>query len=231
MRTSRTTLLVAAVGVLLALVSCSRQVTGVAQPDPAAAPLAVADDGYGIVAGFDDAPARIEIFTEPQCTHCADLQHDFGDQLAHYIDIGLLQVTYRPLTFLDISGGDEGYSATVANAMFLAAEPPVSGTGASGTQFQRFVEELWANQDPGGPAFTSDELQSMAEAAGLPEPTVDAVIDGGQAVDVVDMDDANFASLYDIDPTQTGTPTVYDLEGDDKIDIYDDNWLDKLVAS
>ena len=34
----------------------------------------------------------------------------------------------------------------MSNALFLA-----TGSGATGTQFQRFVKELWANQDPGGP--------------------------------------------------------------------------------
>ena len=69
------------VGLLLAAVGCTKQVAGTALPDPTKPPLALSDDGYGIVAGFDDAPAQIEIYTEPQCSHCADLQADFGDQL------------------------------------------------------------------------------------------------------------------------------------------------------
>ncbi|MGH3581263.1 MAG: protein-disulfide isomerase, partial [Mycobacterium sp.] len=59
---------------LLSGVGCARQVTGNAQPDPVKPMTEVSKDGFGIVAGFPDAPARIEIYTEPQCTHCADLQ-------------------------------------------------------------------------------------------------------------------------------------------------------------
>ena len=40
------------------------------------------------------------------------------------------------------------------------------------------------------------------------------------------MDDANFELLYEIDSTGTGTPTVYDLANDEKLDIYDNDWLD-----
>jgi hypothetical protein len=29
----------------------------------------------------------------------------------------------------------------------------------------------------------------------------------------------------------TGTPTVYDPETDEKIDIYDNNWLNKLMQT
>ena len=124
---------------VLVVVGCTKQVAGTAQRDPAQPPVTVSDDGFGVVAGFDDAPARIEIFTEPQCTHCADLQADFGDQLAYYIGIGALKVTYRPLIFLDEQ--DDGHSARVSNALFLAADGD-----ATGTQLQRFVEELWLNQ-------------------------------------------------------------------------------------
>ncbi|AFM15514.1 hypothetical protein Mycch_0696 [Mycolicibacterium chubuense NBB4] len=229
MQASRAALVVAVIGVLLGLVAgCTRQTAGEARPDATAVPLAVANDGYGIVAGFDDAPARIEIYTEPQCTHCHDLQHDFGDEIAYDITVGRLQVTYRPLTFLD--DGAAGYSAKVANALFLATDV-VGEAATSGTQFQRFVEALWAHQHPGGPVFSDDELRTMAGEAGLPRAVADHVAASGRAVDVAEMEATNFGFLYDIDPAQTGTPTVYDLKAGEKLDIADDGWLDKLVDS
>ncbi|ULE34117.1 DsbA family protein [Mycobacterium sp. IDR2000157661] len=209
--------------VSLAAAGCTKQVTGTAQRDPAQPPLTVSDDGFGIVAGFDDAPARIEIFTEPQCSHCADLQADFGDQLAYYIGIGQLKVTYRPMIFLD--DVDDGHSARVSNAMFLAAD-----TEATGTQFQRFVEELWSHQEPGGPGPSDDEMADMAEAAGMPADAVERIAGGGSAVNIAEMDVANFDYLYDVDPLTTGTPTVFDAAADEKLDIYDDNWLSRLIS-
>ena len=108
MRISRTVVLITAATMIVA-VGCTKQVAGTAESDPNKPPLTVSKDGYGIVAGFDNAPTKIEIYTEPQCNHCADLQHDFGDQLAYYIAVGQLEVTYRPMTFLDDTTG--GYSA------------------------------------------------------------------------------------------------------------------------
>ena len=227
MRTPRTVLAVATIGLMLGAVGCSKDVTGTARPDPATAPLALSDDGFGIVAGYDDAPAQIEIFTEPQCTHCHDLQQAYGDQIAYYVTVGGLRVTYRPLTFLD---QDSDYSATVANAMFVAAEPAGDAT-TTGTQFQHFVEELWAQQDPGGPAFTGEELSGIARDAGLPEPVADNVSRDQEVVDVDAMEEANYSLLYDVDPGSTGTPTVVDLETGEKIDLSDETWLDQLVAS
>lgn len=233
MRTSTAAAFVSLLGLLLT-VGCSRELPGVAQRDPIAAPLAVTADGTGIAAGFDDATAHIEIFTEPQCTHCRDLQLDFGDQLAYRIAVGDVQVTYRPLTFLDQA--DAGYSATVANAMFAAVSPggPSGDVGfspASGTQFQRFVEQLWTNQDPGGPPFSGDELRDMAVAAGMPDAVVDELARDRSAIDIAELNDTNFVYLVDVDPVQTGTPTVYDLDVEEKVDIGDDDWLADLVPA
>ncbi|HET6736457.1 DsbA family protein [Mycobacterium sp.] len=216
------------VALLLGAVGCTKQVSGTAAPDPNKAPVELSEDGFGVVAGFENAPARIEIFTEPQCSHCADLQADFGDQLAYYIGVGALKVTYRPVTFLDDEPG--GHSARVSNAMFLAAEE-ADGQKATGTQFQRFVAELWANQDLGGPGPSDEEMADMAKKAGMPEAVASKIADGGEAVNVVDMDQANFQYLFEIDVAAAGTPTVYDPAADEKLDIYDDDWLNKLVQS
>jgi len=229
MRISRATVMIA-IALLIAAVGCTKQVAGAAESDPNKAPLSVSKDGYGIVAGFDNAPAKIEIYTEPQCNHCADLQADFGDQLAYYIAVGQLEVTYRPMTFLDDTTG--GYSGQVSNALFLATEkagkPEVKATG---TEFQRFVEGVWAHQRPGGDPPTADEWQDMAKKAGMPDAVGQNIKDGGSAVNVKAMDDANFEYLYEIDNLETGTPTVYDLAKGKKLDIYDNDWLNKLIQS
>jgi protein-disulfide isomerase len=224
MRISRAIVLIAA-ALLMVVAGCTKQVAGTAESDPNKPPLSVSKDGYGIVAGFGDAPAKIEIYTEPQCSHCADLQHDFGDQFAYYIAVGQLEVTYRPLTFLDDKSG--GYSGQVSNALFLAADKPA----ATGTQFQRFVENLWANQRPGGEPPTKDELNEYATKAGMSDSVAKRISDGGSAINIKEMDDANFEFLYEIDSVDTGTPTVYDLNKGEKLDIYDNDWLNKLLQS
>lgn len=224
------TIVVLMAALLVVGVGCTKQVTGTAQSDPNKPALSVSKDGYGIVAGFESAPLKIEIFTEPQCSHCADLQADFGAQLAYYIEVGQLEVTYRPMTFLDDKTG--GYSSQVSNVLFLAAEKAGSpGVTATGTQFQRFVEEVWAHQNRGGDPPSGDELQDMAKKAGMPDAVAQHIKGGGSAVNVKDMDDANFEFLYEIDSLDLGTPTVYDLIKGEKLDIYDNDWLNKLVQS
>ncbi len=215
------TLLVVALVVLVS--GCAREISGVAQRDPHGPATAITDDGFGIIVGDPKAPVQLELYTEPQCTHCADLQRDFGKELAGYLDLGQLAVTYRPLTFLDQKPG--GHSDHVANALFLAAGPKTSARA-----FQTFVEDLWGHQDPGGKGPSNDDMAKMARESGVDGAAVDAIKAGKSGVDLKDMADTNFEYLYEIDPINTGTPTVYNLEKDKKIDIYDDNWLSKLMS-
>jgi Thioredoxin len=229
MRISRAMAMIT-IALLITAVGCTKQVTGTAESDPNKPHLAVSKDGYGIVAGFDNAQAKIEIYTEPQCNHCADLQADFGDRLAYYIAIGQLEVTYRPMTFLDKKSG--GYSGQVSNALFLATEKTGSPeVKATGTEFQRFVKDVWAHQRPGGEPPTGDELQDMAKKAGMPGPVAQNIKGGRSAVNVKAMDDVNFEFLYEIDNESMGTPTIYDLGKGEKLDIYDNDWLTKLIQS
>ena len=73
----------------------------------------------------------------------------------------------------------------------------------------------------------------MATEAGLPDDVADTIGDGQAAanVDIEEVAAYNFGSLIGVDPISSGTPTVYDLGNKEKVDIYDDDWLDDLMSS
>ena len=122
MRIPRTAV-VMTTALLICAVGCTNQITGTATQDPTQPPLALSEDGFGIVAGYPDAPVQIEIYTEPQCTHCAELQPAFGGDIERYINLGQLAVTYRPLTFLDTPSTDYHPSGSPTRCSSLS-EPP-----------------------------------------------------------------------------------------------------------
>lgn len=227
MRLSRVAAAMLAVLALSAVGStagCARLVDGTAQANGNKPGSEITEDGWGIQIGYPDAPAQIELFTEPQCPACAHLQHEFGDALAGGVSQGQLAVTYRPLTFLDMSITD--YSARVANAMFLAAGPETTGAA-----FQAFVQDLWGQQQPeGSPGPTDDAIAAMASESGVGVDQVQKITAGEQAVDSDELNDAN-AGLLGETTYSIGTPTVYDLIGDQVIDTSDPEWLKKLLAT
>lgn len=208
---------------LLLTVGCTREITGTARQDPNQPRTAITGDGYGILVGDPEAGAQIEVFTEPQCPHCAALQTDYGAEMASYISLGQLAVTYRPVTFLDEAGD---HSARVSNAMFAAA-----GATPRAVAFQGFVEELWAHQQPGGVGPSDIEMADLAQQSGIPAPAVEVISRGGQAVDTTDMSDLNIELLAELNAYEIATPTVYDLTNDEVLDISDQDWLSKLISS
>lgn len=216
---------------LLLVTGCASVVTGTAQRDGTPIPAVVTEDGSGIRIGSVDAPVQLEIYTEPQCRHCADLQADFGDELAYYVAIGRLALTYRPMALLDKANGR--HSARVANAMFAAVSPAVPGTTVTttGPAFQRFVTQLWTLSDGGPNRPTVQEMAGLARATGIPDDQVARIEAVQPAIDTTDTTDANFGYLYLLDPVDTALPYVYDLKKDRRLDVYDDGWLAKAMES
>jgi protein-disulfide isomerase len=222
-----TGLVVAAVLTLtLTLVSgCSKVVAGVALPDPHRPGVAITSDGFGIVAGFADAPVQLEIFTEPQCPHCAHLQATYGEDIKRYIESGQLAVTYRPMTFFDDEYSVD-YSAVVGNALFLAVGPSTSAA-----VFQTFVEDLWANQQLAFADYNAKDFADTAKDSGVSDAIVKRIGNGDKAVDTDKMESENQTLLSDEAPESPGTPTVYNLSQKETVDIDDDNWLHHLFRT
>ena len=208
---------------LLTAVGCTRQIEGSALSDPIKPLTQVSEDGFGIHAGFDEAPVQIEIFAEPQCTHCAHLQATFGEDIKRHIESGQLAVTYRPMTFLDDEYGID-YSAVVANALFLTVEPSTKAA-----TFQNFVEDLWANQDLSFTDYTDDDFADIARDSGLSDDIIARISDGDSALDTDKLASANETLMSDESPESPGTPVVYNLKRKETIDISDPAWLDHLL--
>ncbi|MFZ0904535.1 MAG: thioredoxin domain-containing protein [Mycobacterium sp.] len=179
-------------------------------------------DGNAVMAGSGDAPVQLEIFCEPQCPHCAELESTSGDRIAGDLASGRLAVTYRWLTFLDDKHHND-VSARVTNSLFLAADPSTSPTA-----YQAFVQDLYRHQSQDGP--NNNDIAAMARESGIPEVVADRIAAGEYAVDTAALNDANRARLAQVNPANPGTPTVYDLKANRLVDIQDPGWLDDLSS-
>ncbi len=175
-------------------------------------------DGNAVLVGSAAAPVQLEIFCEPQCPHCAELESSSGDRIGGELASGRLAVTYRWLTFLDANRHNDT-SARVANALFLAADPTTSPTA-----YQAFVQDLYRNQSHDGP--TNADLAAMARESGIDNVVADRIVAGDSVIDPAAVNDANKARLVQLAPGNAGTPTVYDLSANKVLDAQDSAWLD-----
>jgi Thioredoxin len=179
-------------------------------------------DGDGVLLGSPIAPVQLEIFCEPQCPHCAELESDDGDRLAGALASGRLAITYRWLTFLDGRHHND-VSARVTNALFLAADPATPPTA-----YQAFVQDLYHHQSADGPS--NNDVAAMARDSGLPDWVADRIASGDSTVDASAVNDANKARLKDENPDNPGTPTIFDLNTKSVVDTQDPGWLDALSS-
>jgi hypothetical protein len=179
-------------------------------------------DDYGVLVGSAAAPVQLEIFCEPQCPHCAELESTYGDPIATGLASGRLAVTYRWLTFLDDKHHND-VSARISNALFSAADPTTPAMA-----YQALVQDLYRHQSPDGP--NNDDIAAMARESGVPEVVADRIAAGNHAVDAAALNDANRARLNEENPQNPGTPTIYNLNTKSVVDLQDAGWLDELTS-
>jgi protein-disulfide isomerase len=179
-------------------------------------------DGNGVMVGSGAAPVQLEIFCEPQCPHCAELESTFGNRIAGDLASGRLAVSYRWLTFLDDKHHNDA-SARISNALFSAADPSTPETA-----YQAFVQDLYRHQSSDGP--NSGDIAAMARESGITEVVADRIAAGDYVVDTAALNDANRARLRQVNPENPGTPTVYDLKANKVVDIQDPAWLDDVSS-
>jgi protein-disulfide isomerase len=179
-------------------------------------------DGNAVVVGSGAAPVQLEIFCEPQCPYCAELQSTYGDRIAADLAGGRLAVTYRWLTFLDGRHHND-VSARVGNALFLAADPATPATA-----YQAFVQDLYRHQSADGPS--NGDVAAMARESGITDVVADRIAAGEHVVDTNAINDANRARLVQVNQENPSTPTVYDLNANKLVDTQDPAWLDALSS-
>ncbi|PND50502.1 thioredoxin domain-containing protein, partial [Rhodococcus sp. ENV425] len=105
------------------------------------------DDGV-IVLGLPDAATTIDLFEDPLCPYCAELEHKHGQELAQAVDAGDVAVRYHMLAFLDQLSASGDYSTRA-----VAAGQCVAQTGDA-TAFSAFHAALLSPENQ--PAERSD---------------------------------------------------------------------------
>ncbi|MCV7061694.1 thioredoxin domain-containing protein [Mycolicibacterium vaccae] len=178
-------------------------------------------DGNGVLVGRPDAPVQLEIFCEPQCPHCAELEAKDGDRIAGALDDGRLAVTYRWLTFLDAKHNNDA-SAPDDQCAVLGRRPHDLAGGVSGVR----ARPLPPPQSRRRPMTTSQRWPRKR----VPEWVAGRITAGDNAVDTNVVNDANRARLNAENPEKPGTPTVYDMNTEIVVDLQYSDWLDKLLG-
>ncbi|MEV0946125.1 DsbA family protein [Rhodococcus sp. NPDC049939] len=129
-----------------------------------------------VLLGRPDAAVTIDLFEDPMCPYCGELEHQSGQELAQAIDEGKVAVRYHILNFLDQLSASGDYSTRA-----VAASQCVADTGDA-IAYSAFHAELFspANQpqENGSTDHTNDDLAQMAREAGANDAAVQCISSG-----------------------------------------------------
>jgi len=150
----------------------------------------------GITVGQASAGVTVDLYIDFQCPICKEFESAAGPMLAKKVKAGTINIDYHPVAYLDPYSSGTKYSTRSSAASACAADAGV---------FQKFANELYANQPPeNGNGLTDDKIIELGKKAGATSSTFEQCVkDGTYKSWTANVTDA--ASKRGV----TGTPTVY----------------------
>lgn len=137
--------------------------------------LTVLDDGV-VQLSAPGAERTVDIFEDPLCPFCGELEVKHGQELAQKIDEGVVEVRYHLLNFLDPSSGSGDYSTRATAASHCVAE---TGDARAYSQFHAGLFDPSFQPAEGADSDrTDDELADLARSSGAPEPAAECIVSG-----------------------------------------------------
>ncbi|MGN2636385.1 DsbA family protein [Nocardia takedensis] len=194
----------------------------------------VRNDGYGVVRnpavvsvlapdgavqlGRVDAKKTIDLYEDPMCPACGEVERVYSQELAQAVDEGALAVRYRFVNFLDPKSSSKDYSTRA-----IAANECVAEAG-SGPVYAAFHEKLFVTDQPDeGGDLTNQQLADLARDAGAGEETVQCVATGARVEAARTHAKAALDQLNGLLDGKAATPAVF--AGPTRLDVNNENWV------
>ncbi|MBW4778095.1 DsbA family protein [Rhodococcus fascians] len=139
--------------------------------------LSLPGDGV-VVLARPGAQRVIDIYEDPMCPFCSDLEVKHGQELAQKIDDGVVSVNYHLINFLDASSASGDYStrAVAASHCVAATENARVYSGFHAALFDpEFQPEEGSDSDR-----TDAELAELATSNGASDIAVECITTGAQ---------------------------------------------------
>jgi len=189
------------------------------------------------VLGKADAKVTLDLFEDPLCPACGQMEQAYGEQIVKGIQDGKIKARYRMVSFLNQSSASGDYSDR-ANAAFIA----IDRSSLPDEQKQKALlashKAVFSNQphEKGSPQYDGKDHSnaeiativgdaSKAAGAELPADLLSAIRDGKNVEDSANGARANSKLMQDIG--SKGTPTV--VHNGELITVQGD-WLTPLLG-
>lgn len=124
------------------------------------AELAAERAGDEVPAKSEHEPVQVAVYEDFLCSSCKIFQEQSGDFLASQVQAGGIELSYRPIAFLDRASSDD-YSRRAANAAVCVAD-------RAGVAAYAAMHDLLLQNQPaqGGNGLSDERLGELAAEAG-----------------------------------------------------------------
>lgn len=135
-------------------------------------------DGGAVQLARPEAAPVIDIFEDPMCPYCSDLEDKHGQELAQKIDEGVVAVRYHLINFLDAQSASGDYSTRAVAASRCVAETEnarIYSAFHAGLFDPDFQPEEGGDSDP-----NDTDLADLARTSGSSDLGVECITTGEQ---------------------------------------------------
>ncbi|MRH88114.1 thioredoxin domain-containing protein [Nocardia sp. SYP-A9097] len=182
--------------------------------------VSVAMDSDGaIVLGKPDVTKTIDIYEDPLCPACGQLEKLYGQEIPQQVDEGKLSVRYRLVNFLDSKSGSKDYSTRA-----VAANECVAQAG-DGPAYAKFHTLLFTTKQPseGGSDHNNQDLAAIAKESGASADALKCITTGDRLDSARNHAESAMKALTSASGDRVATPSVF-LDGH-KIDVNKEDWV------
>jgi protein-disulfide isomerase len=194
--------------------------------------VATINDAGDVTVSNGDPTLALDFYEDALCPICADLEHQYGGQIAKAVDEGQLKATYKMVDFLNAASFSKDYSTRALAALMTVAKVDGSKPGV----WMQFHTALYDAKNQPKENGTSDlSNQQLADLAGTVGASDEAQkqIAAGTEVAAATKDakthlDALTAAAEKVGRS-AGTPTV--TKDGVPLNTNDVNWLTNLLPA
>lgn len=205
---------------------------------------AVQGSGYGAstksVATMDSAGAitvsngspdlKLDVYEDPLCPICADLEHQYGEQMAKAVDAGELSLTYKMVDFLNEASNSKDYSTRALAALMAVAKVDGAKPGVWMSFHTALYDAKNQPKENGSTDLSNADLADLAGTVGASDEAKKLISDGGEMAAAKADAQTNLKSLTDAAAKVgrgAGTPTV--TKDGVPLSTNDVDWLTNLL--
>ena len=173
--------------------------------------------------GLPNAGKTVELYEDPMCPYCAELENTYGQALAQKIDSGAIAIRYHMLDFLNNLSSSGDYSTRAVAASACVAR------GGDAVAFSKFHSGLFASsfqpEERSSSDHSNDDLAQLARDSGASDAVTQCISSGSGVADAA-TDTAT--ARTDLAATgSNGTPTVV-VDGKVVDALGNSGWVDAL---